>query len=228
MGKLAVFIQDTKDFTETEGIGQGTAVYIHFRKRRGLFSARRLTRYLRGESTDCFTCDASFAARLGLARLSGSGARLIHACAPGLLPEGTTHLALFPGVGWKTEAILELARRVRFLELIGGAETEALREAIEAETGLSVPVFSRYKPAAGKLCMRLPGAPGGSGLDLSDPHAGCTFLPPAPLRRLYTLSGGDGDTLDALLSFFEFPPSSVHVFLSNFTKPKRDLEKDFM
>jgi|GEM_PF-1619124 len=228
MGKLAVFIQDTKDFTETEAIGRGTAVYIHFRKRRGLFAARRLTKYLRCESADCFTCDRLFAARLGLACLSGNAARLVHACAPQLLPEGTTHLALFPGVGWQTEAILELARRVRFLELIGGEETNALREAVEAETGLSVPVFSHYKPAAGKLCMRLPGAPRGCGLDLSAPHTRCTFLPPAPLRRLYALSGGDGDMLDALLSFFEFPPSSVHIFLSNFTKPGRDLEKDFI
>ena len=111
-----------------------------------------------------------------------------------------------------------LGKKVRFLELIGGEEAEELSEEIGAETGLSVPVFPRLRPEQGKMVVRLPGAPGGCGLDLSDPCRACVFLPPPPLRQVCQRVGTDGQTVATLMSFFGFSPTEACIFLSKSTK----------
>ncbi len=223
MGKLAILIPDTKDFTETETVGSGTCMYIHFKRRRGPFAQKRLTRFLAEKTAGCAVIEERWAKVLELPLLRGDAGRLVHANAVRLLPPNVEHLALFPGRGWQKESILALSQRVRFPELIGGEEAERLAAEVEAETGLAVPVFPVLRPRPEKLVLRLPGAKGGSGLDLSRPEKNCTFLPPPSLRRVCTHTDGSGDTLDALLLFFGFAPSDAGVFLSNFTKQPRTL-----
>ena len=217
MEKLAVFIEDSADFTTRETVGRGEAVYIHYRRRRGLFPKARLARYRKRAAEGAYTLDRAVAEEAGLPLLSGDAARLVHASAHKLLPPEVSHLALFPGVGWQVEAILEMARRVRFLELIG-EENEGLAARIEEETGLSVPLLGQVTENAGKCIMRLPGAPSGSGLDLTAPNKACVFLPPPPLRRLFAHTDGDGNALEALVRFFGFAPDSVGIFCRNLQK----------
>lgn len=217
MQRIAIFLEDTKDWHETEAVGRGEVVYLHFRPRRGLLARRRLARFLAEKAAGCTVLEAPVA--LPCPRLpAGDAGALVHACAARIVPSGTERLALFPGRGWQREVILEIAEKVRFLELVGGAEAEALAEEIGAETGLSVPVFPCLRPEAGKTVLRLPGAPKGCGLDLSDPCRTCTFLPPQSLRRVCRYVGTDGQTVAALMSFFGFAPWEACVFLSKSTK----------
>ncbi len=221
-------MQDTKDYTEAEAIGSGEAVYIHYRPRRGLLARRRLTRFLAEKAADCAVVQPPPVEGMALRQLHGDAATLVCAAAARLLPPGIARLALFPGQ-WATEAVLlEIAGQVRFPELIGGTEAAAMALKIEAETGLSVPVFPVLRPEPGKVVLRLPGAPAGCGLDLSDPCRSCTFLPPPPLRRLCRVLRADGNTLAALLPFFGFTPRDAGVFLSNFTKAVPGAEKNFI
>ncbi len=217
MEKLAVFIEDDADFIRQETVGRAEGLYVHYRRRRGPFASLRLARYIKGAASGAVCVDREIAESTGLPLLSGDAGRLVHAACYKLLPAGTTHLALFPGVGWQTEAILEMARRVRFLELIGEGN-EALAAQIEEETGLMVPLFGQVTEEADKCIMRLPGAPGGCGIDLTVPHKACVFAPPPPLRALFAHTRGDGDTLEALLRFFGFAPQSVGIFCRNLQK----------
>ncbi|MBE7025476.1 MAG: hypothetical protein E7408_05420 [Ruminococcaceae bacterium] len=213
MGTLAICIEDTKDFITEERVGTGTVAYIHYRMRHGLFARRRLTRFL-AEKTEGCVCIGHPPVPLSLPSLSGDAGTLVHARAARFVPPDTERLSLFLGKGWDRGAILEIAARVRFLELIGGTEAEAFAEEIGAETGLSVPVYPMLRER-GQTVLRLPGAPGGYGLDLSDPVRSCTFLPPLPLRPVCRFTGADGDTLAALVSFFGFSVGDVGVFCRN-------------
>lgn len=226
--RLAVFLEDTKDFTETETIGCGEAVYIHYRLRHGLLGRRRMVRFLAENAVDCAAVQPLPVALPTIRQLHGDAAELVRNAVPRLIPPGTERLAIFPGQGTAEKTLVEIAEKVRFPELIGGAEAAALAAKMEAETGLSVPVFSTLRPEPEKLVLRLPGAPPGCGLDLSAPAACCTFLPPLPLRRVCRTLQADGDVLAGLLSFFGFSPRDAGVFLSNFTKAVPRSENGFI
>ena len=209
--RLAIFIPDTSDLTETETIGTGEVLYIHFKVRRGLLSKKRLLRYLEREAEGAYTFDAYFARLLALSTPRGEVCALIHAVFPRLVPEGTVQLSLFPGEGYREEAVLTAARRVQFLELVGDAALSPLADRIEAETGLVVPIVASPHEEENALFVRLPGAKAGAGLDLTTPEA-LSFLPPPALRRVTSFVGTDASVLAALLPFFGFTHADVDVF----------------
>ena len=97
---------------------------------------------------------------------------------------------------------------------------DALAETIEEETGLRVPVFPKYRPGEGKIALRLPGGAAceGETMDVSMPTKSCIFAPPPILRPLCSHVGNDGDTLEALLSFFGISYAEAGIFLSKSTK----------
>lgn len=208
-----MFIEDTKDEVTAETVGTGEVIYIRYRRRRGLFAGKRLTRFLEESSRGCATVGTP-PGSLSLPVLGGDAGTLVHARAARFVPPGTERLSLFPGKGYNRTAILEIASRARYLELIGGKEEETLAEEIGEETGLSVPVFPVLRKR-GQNILRLPGAPAGEGLDLSNPTKSCTFLPPPPLRSVCRAVGTEGDTLAALLSFFGFSATDGEIFCRN-------------
>ncbi len=214
MGTLAFFIKDTKEYTEEQPLGNAAVRYIHYRERTGLWKRARLRHFLRKEGADCFACQEAEAGIASLPLLRGDCRRLIHAMPVRLLPPHTKHLALFPGEGWQAEAILAIAEQVRFLELIG-ENLEALGERIGAETGLAVPIYPDVKEEEGKVILRLPGSRPGVGIDATNPKESCRFLPPPPLSRLFSATDQNGDILEALMRFFDFPPSAACVFCRN-------------
>lgn len=228
MGRLAVFIEDTKDFTETDKVGSGEVVYVHYRMRRGLFAGRRLSRFLTEKTRGCAVCCTPPVRLEECEQITGSQSELVHKLADRLVPSGTKHLVLFPGQGWHRPAILRIARKVRFLELVGDSSLETLAEEISEETGLSVPVLQEMGNRDGKEILRLPGAPPGTGVDVTAPEKNCRFLPPPSLRRVCAVTGTDGNILAGLLSFFDLPEEEIGVFLSNFTKPPMGIENVFM
>lgn len=213
MERLAVFIEDTKDEVTAETVGKGQVIYIRYRHRRGPFARKRLSQFLEESSRGCATIGTP-PGSLSLPVLKGNVGTLVHARAARFVPPGTERLSLFPGKGYTSAAILEISSRVRYLELIGGKEEERLAEEIGEETGLSVPVYPVLRNRGQKI-LRLPGAPAGEGLDLSNPAKSCTFLPPLPLRSVCRVVGTDGDTLAALLSFFGFSFGEGEVFCRN-------------
>lgn len=213
--KLAIFIPDDADFSNAAPVGSGEVVYIHYRVRRGPFLSRRLRRRFGEVLRGAYTFDRYFAERLSLPVPTGDAARLVHAVWDRLLPEGVVQLSLAPGEGFLFDTVLRAARRVQFLELLGDAALSPLADAIEAETGLVVPIVSAPHEGEGALSVFLPGAVGGTGLDLTCPETTVGVLPPPALRKIAALVGTSLETLAALLPFFGFSYADADVFCKN-------------
>ncbi len=216
MGTLAVFVEDSRFFQEEMALGSARVRYIHFKKGRGICKILGF-RKLRRTAENCFACQPAYANKLGLPLLQGNEARLIHATAHRLVPKGTQKLAVYPGEGWQAKTMLKLAASVRFMELVG-ENTEALAALLSEETGLCVPCYKTEKEEDGKVALRLPGAPSGPGIDLTTPGKGYRLLPPSSLKPIFAHIPPSGEMVEALLRFFNLPPTEVSVFLSNFTK----------
>ncbi len=210
--RLAIFIPDTEDFVKAEPVGSGEALYVHYRVRRGPFPRLRLRRRLYPHLAGAYTLDAFFAERFSLPVPKSDVRKLVHAVWDRLLPSDVTQLSLAPGEGVLLETVLRAARRVQFLELLGDASLSPLADAIEAETGMVVPIVSAPHPTENGLSVHLPGALGGEGLDLSAPEGVLTVLPPPALRKVTAHVGTSLKTLAALLPFFGFSYEDADVF----------------
>ncbi len=221
MADLAVFIPDAVNTARWETVGSGRCLYLRYQEKTGFFAKRRVKKHLY-KAKGCSTFDRGFSEKLALPLLSGDGARLALALCDRLVPKAAAEEGLILSVGkdYDKAAILEIARKVRFLELVAPEGAEALCEAIEEETGLSVPVYASLSEETEKPRLRLPGGlPLGNGaIDISNPGESCLFAPPAPLRPLCARVGTDGDTLEALLRFFGFKYRDADIFLSKTTK----------
>ncbi len=224
MADLAVFIPDEVNTARWEVIGAGRCLYLRYAEKKGFFAKRRVKKHLK-KAAGCTTLDRGFAEKLSLPHLSGDANRLLLAICYKLVPSEAAEEGLVLSVGkvYDTEAILEIARNVRTLELICPEGGEALAEKIEEETGLSVPVYTSFPGQTEKPCLRLPGgiACGEGAIDVSCPLESCVFAPPAGLRALCTKVGTDGDTIEALLQFFGYTLRDADVFLSKSTKSCR-------
>ncbi len=216
MGKLAIFIPDGKLVPETETIGTGECTYWHYEKPRGLLAKKRERRLLSRFGSGCFGVQKPECEKAGIPCLSGEASSLVHAVFPAALPRGVERVTLFLGQGYKVESLCRLSERVRYLEIIQGPGSVEIAEILQAETGQCIPV--RRAPSAGFLPLRLPGAPGGDGIDLSKAETGCAFLPPPRMRRLWPYTDKSGGTLAALLSFFDMEATDARIFLSKITK----------
>lgn len=220
MAELSVFIPDGTNTARWEPMGTGRCLYLRYQENPNIFQKRKVKKHLlRAKGTH--TLQAAFAEKLSLPLLSGDSTRLVHALCHRLVPKVAEEQGLVLSVGetFDTAAILEIARRVRTLEILSADDISPLTEKIEEETGLVVPVYTAYQPAE-KVFMRLPGgmACGKGAIDLSKPQKACLFAPPAPLRPLCKIVGSDGNTLEALLRFFGFSYGEADIFLSKITK----------
>lgn len=216
MRQLALFQRDAISASFSEPVGTGTAVRFHYRAPRGFGKKRREARLLSSLAAGMQGVQPDFCALCGIPCITGDATRLVRMHLPTLLPRHADRISLYPGDGLSLDVLTALAARVQFLEIIGGADWGKMTEAVFDETGICIPF--KHAPSPGFLPVRLPGAEKGAGLDLTDPEASCRFLPPPALRPLWPLTPKTGGVLDALLTFFELPPLSAGVFLSNFTK----------
>lgn len=216
MGELALFCRDTHFLKETETIGTGEATILHYRAPRGFGKKKREVRFLSGMCHGMYGIQPSYCTLLQIPCLMGDASRLVMAHLPALLPRKEERISLFPGTALTEKELATLSAHVPFLEIIGDGTWETLTEAAYCETGICIPV--RSAPSPGFFSVRLPGASQGKGLDLSDPEKSLRFLPPPPLRKVWTYAPKTGAALDALLTFFDLSPVSASVFLSNFTK----------
>lgn len=219
MAELSVFIPDAVNTARWEPIKNGRCLYIRYMEKPKMFGKRKVKKHLeRAKGT--YAVQAEFAEKLSLPLLSGNGEKLVLALCHRLVPKAAeAGLVLSVGEEFDEAAILEIAKRVRTLEMISTADLEALCSKIEEETGLIVPVYKEYRPMD-KIFMRLPGgmAVGKGAIDLSCPKKTCLFSPPEALRPLCKIVGSDGDTLEALLRFFGFSYGEADIFLSKITK----------
>ncbi len=220
MADLSVFIPDAVNTARWEPVGSGRCLYIRYMEKPKFFQKRAVKKHLlRAKGT--YAVQAEFAEKLSLPLLSGDGKKLVLSLCDRLVPKAAEEEGLVLSVGEEFDeaAILEIARRVRTLEIISKADLTGLCGKIEEETGLIVPVYTKYQPAK-KIFMRLPGgmAVGKGAIDLSAPEKTCLFAPPEALRPLCKIVGSDGNTLEALLRFFGFSYGDADIFLSKITK----------
>lgn len=220
MAELSVFIPDTVNAARWENVGNGRCLFLQYIKKPKFFQKRSVKKHLeRAKGT--YAVQSEFAEKLSLPLLSGRGDLLTLALCHRLVPQVAEERGLVLSVGEEVNeaAILEIARRVRELEIISEADMTALCDKIEEETGLCVPMHRVFHPTE-KIIMRLPGgmAAGKDAIDLSSSRKACLFSPPAALRPICQIVGSDGDTLEALLRFFGFSYGDANIFLSKITK----------